>query len=245
MKNVMLTLSGVSIMVSVLTVGECRASDVDWALGQWIGYLQNWKADKTGRDIGARVLAVSVTGPNTAPSVAWYAPAANPVSVNAKIANGDLTFDHDGATIDLHSDGNANLVGTYVGPLGKRFGLTLMHPKTITIHDGVWTGTATSDVTKCFPGRVSLSISNGELSGAIHYIPPNPIQGAGKISHVSDVSGVVWPDGVVFFRLKKHEGHGRNSWFHAEIDGNRINANDPGYSDEDCSFRMTLNKTSP
>jgi hypothetical protein len=245
MKNVVRTLAGVSIMMSVLTVDNTRAGDVDWALGQWIGYIQNWKADKTGRDIGARVLAVSASGPNNAPSITWYAPAANPVSVTAKIANGELAFDHDGATIDLHLDGNAGLAGTYVGPLGKRFGLTLIHAKTITSHDGTWTGMATSDVAKCFPGRVNVTISNGELSGTVHYIPPNPIQGAGKILHVSDVSGVVWPDDIVFFRLKKHEDHGRNSWFHAKIDGNQISANDPGYTEDDCSFRVALSRTSP
>ena len=244
-KNVLPTLACLSILTSVLAVDSSRAGDTDWALGQWIGYIQNWKADKTGRDIGARVLAVSSAAANAAPSVTWYPPAANPASVNAKIANGELIFDHEGATIDLHLDASTNLAGTYVGPAGRRFGVTLVHLKTITAEDGTWTGTATSDAAKCFPGRVSLSISNGELSGTVHYIPPNPIQGSGKILHVSDVSGVVWPDNIVFFRLKKRDGHGRNSWFHAQIDDKQIDANDPSYSDDDCSYRMTLSKTSP
>jgi hypothetical protein len=245
MKNAMLILAGFSVVTSALAVDACRADDVDWVLGQWVGYIQSWKADKSGRDIGARVLTVSRTGSSAAPAVAWYAPAANPVSVNATIASSGLTFDHEGAAVSLHSDGDANLAGTYVGPLGKRFGLTLAHPKTITDADGTWSGTASADDPNCFPGRVNLSISNGQLSGTVHYIPANPIEGPGKIEHTSDISGEVWSDGVVFLRLKKHAAHGRNSWFHGRIEDDQINADDPGYSEGDCSFRMTLKRLSP
>lgn len=242
MKLVISALAGLSVGWFTLATDQCHADDISWALGRWIGYIQNWRADKSDRDIGARVLTVSLDAPDAPPTVTWFAPATSPNSVEATIAANRLSFGHDGATISLHSDGSASLSGTYVGPAGKQFALTLTHPKTITEHDGRWAGLATSDEPRCFPGHFHLSINNGQLSGTVHYIPPHPLEGGGKVKRVSDISGEVWPDGIVFVRLMKREGRGRNSWFHAQIDGNQMTANDASYSDADCSFQVTLDK---
>jgi hypothetical protein len=231
---------------------ETRADDVGWAAGQWTGYIQDWRRAQPTRDIGARLLAITVAATDAAPSVKWGAPAADLVSVDATLDGGSLKFGYDGATVNLRRDGSDKLTGTFIGRLGKRFPLMLARAKPVSAYDGSWSGTSVSDQPRCFPGTYRLSVENGHVSGIVRFVPapqetavppPPDAPAGGKGRRVSDVEGEVWAGGVVFLRLKKRADHGRNSWFHGQIEGASLTGDDAGYNEADCSYRVTLEKT--
>lgn len=244
MKHILVILTILSINIPFLLGGMCHAAEADWAIGRWVGYIRNWPIGQQSRDIGARELMISTTEQDAAANAFWSAPAATPAAVTAKIDRDGLSFEHDGATVDLLWDGDAKLSGMFVGRRGKSFELTLTRPNVTTAYDGTWTGTAEADGPKCVPGKVLLSVSKGKVTGTVRYARSND-GGNAEIEHISDVNGEVWADGLSFLRLRKRDVQGRNSWFHAQIDNDKMMAKDPAYVKGACAFVVTLQRSSP